>query len=170
LLQLSDALMNLQLMAARCRRLRTDFARWLVRRYMEKNQMQTPPKIGTAGERKFTVEAVHAISFGSAGPPPVLSTPWLIWFLEHAALDAALPFLEAGEITVGTSVEVEHLAPTPLGVQVTCSARIVHSEGPVISYQLEAADGHETIARGFHKRRAVNIDRFAARVKKKTAP
>ncbi|MBI3862825.1 MAG: thioesterase family protein [Planctomycetia bacterium] len=128
--------------------------------------MQTPPKIGTTGERKFTVEASHAISFGAEGPA-VLSTPWLVWFLEHASLDAAIPFLEAGEITVGTSVEVEHLAPTPVGANVTCIARIVHSEGPVISYQLEASDGHETIARGFHKRRAVNADRFAARVRKK---
>jgi fluoroacetyl-CoA thioesterase len=130
--------------------------------------MQTTPRIGTVGERKFTVEAAHAISFGVAGPPPVLSTPWLIWFLEHAALDAALPFLESDEITVGTSIEVEHLAPTPLGAEVTCVARIVHHDGPVISFQLEASDGHEMIARGFHKRRAVKIARFAARVQKKT--
>src|SRR5579872_7260601 len=131
------------------------------------NCMQFTPKIGTTGERKFTVETAHAIGFGQDGPPPVLSTPWLVWFLEHAALDAALPFLEPGEITVGTRVEVDHLAPTPLGAQVTCTARIVHSEGPVISFQLEASDEHETIARGFHKRRVVKVDRFAARVKKK---
>jgi predicted thioesterase len=131
--------------------------------------VQTQPKIGTTGERIFTVEAAHAIGFGQNGPPPVLATPWLVWFLEHAALDAALPFLEPGEITVGTRIEIDHLAPTPLGAQVTCTARIIHSEGPMISYQLEAADGQETIARGFHKRRAVKVDRFAARVQKKTA-
>ena len=129
--------------------------------------MQLQPKIGSTGERKFTVEEKHAISFGQEGLPPVLSTPWLVWFLEHAALDAALPFLEPGEITVGTHVEVDHLAPTPVGGQVTCVARIVHSEGPVISYQLEASDEHEPIARGLHKRRAVKVDRFAARVQKK---
>ncbi|MGE5192510.1 MAG: thioesterase family protein [Deltaproteobacteria bacterium] len=129
--------------------------------------MLSQPKVGTAAERKFTVEAAHSISFGPNGPPPVLSTPWLVWFLEHAALDAALPFLESGEITVGTHVEVDHLAPTPVGAQVTCTARIVHSDGPVISFQLEAGDGHETTARGFHKRRVVKVDRFAARVKQK---
>jgi fluoroacetyl-CoA thioesterase len=90
--------------------------------------------------------------------------------MEHAALDAALPFLEPGEITVGTRIEIDHLAATPVGTQVTCTARVVHSEGPVISFQLEASDGHETIARGFHKRRAVNVDRFAARLQKKTSP
>jgi predicted thioesterase len=129
--------------------------------------MRAQPKIGATGERKFTVEAAHAISFGQSGVPPVLSTPWLVWFLEHAALDAALPFLEPGEITVGTRIEVDHLAPTPLGAMVTCTARVVHCEGPVISYQLEAADQNETVARGFHKRRVVNVDRFAARVVKK---
>src|SRR5262249_18755136 len=121
------------------------------------------PRIGATAERKFTVDATHAISFGPTGPPPVLSTPWLVWFLEHAALDAAQPFLEPGEITVGTRVEVDHLAPTPLGAQVTCTARIVHTEGPVLSFQLEAGDGHETIARGFHKRRVVKVDRLARR-------
>jgi fluoroacetyl-CoA thioesterase len=129
--------------------------------------MQGPPKIGASAERKFTVEGTHAIGFGPNGPPPVLSTPWLVWFLEHAALDAALPFLEPGEITVGTHVEVDHLAPTPVGAQVTCTARIVHSEGPVISFQLEASDEHEIVARGFHKRRVVKVDRFAARVEQK---
>lgn len=128
--------------------------------------MYGQPKIGSSSERKFTVDATHSISFGPSGPS-VLSTPWLVWFLEHAALDAALPFLEPGEITVGTRVEVDHLAPTPIGAQVTCTARIVHSEGPAISFQLEASDGHETIARGLHKRRVVKIDRFAARVAQK---
>ena len=129
--------------------------------------MRGTPRIGSTAERKFTVETVHAISFGTDGPLRVLSTPWLVWFLEHAALDAALPFLEPGEITVGTRVEVDHLAPTPVGAQVTCTARIVHSEGPVISFQLEAGDGDETIARGFHKRRVVKVDRFAERVRQK---
>jgi predicted thioesterase len=129
--------------------------------------MKGTPKIGAAVERKFTVEPAHAMSFGPNSPPPVLSTPWLVWFLEHAALDAALPFLEAGEITVGTRVEVDHLAPSPVGAHVTCTARVIHSEGPVISFQLEARDGHETIARGFHKRRVVKVERFAARVEQK---
>jgi fluoroacetyl-CoA thioesterase len=129
--------------------------------------MKAQPRIGASGERKFTVDATHSISFGPKGPV-VLSSPWLVWFLEHAALDAALPFLEPGEITVGTRVEVDHLAPTPVGGKVTCTARIVHSDGPVISFQLEASDDQETIARGFHKRRVVRVERFAARVQKKS--
>ena len=128
--------------------------------------MQSQPRIGTTAERTFVVESAHAIRFGADGPE-VLSTPWLVWFMEHAALDAALACLDPGEITVGTRVEVDHLAPTPVGAKVVCTARIVHSEGPVISYQLEANDGQETVARGFHKRRVVRADRLASRVRAK---
>lgn len=128
--------------------------------------MKNSPRVGTTAERVVTVEETHAIRFGSEGPA-VLSTPWLVWFLEHAALDAALPSLEEGEITVGIHVAVDHLAPTPVGGRVVCRARVVHSEGPVISYQLEASDEQETIARGYHKRRVVSAAKFAKRVAQK---
>jgi hypothetical protein len=57
--------------------------------------MKTPPKVGTTGEQRFVVEAKHAIDFASGGMPAVLSTPWLIWFLEHAAREAVLSLLSA---------------------------------------------------------------------------
>lgn len=130
--------------------------------------MKDAPRTGTVGERKFTVESAHAIRFGEGDAVAVLSTPWLVWFLEHAALDAALQSLEQGEITVGTHIAVDHLAPTPLGKPVVCKARVVTCEGPEISYQLEAHDDQELIARGFHKRRVVRVSRFAERVKQKS--
>jgi predicted thioesterase len=115
---------------------------------------------------RFTVEEKQTVNFGAPGLPPVLSTPSLIWFLEYAALNAALPSLDAGEITVGTHVAVDHLAPTLMGREVVCIARVVHCEGPVISYQLDASSGSETIARGYHKRRVVNVEKFAKRIQK----
>ena len=105
--------------------------------------MKSSPKTGTSGEQRFVVEPKHAIDFADGSMPAVLSTPWLIWFLEHAARDAVLPFLEAGESTVGTFLEVRHLAPTPLGATVTCRARVVQADGAVVSFQLEAQDEHE---------------------------
>lgn len=129
--------------------------------------MKQPPRVGTTARREFTVEPAHAIRFGDDGALAVLSTPWLVWFMEHAALDAALPSLDPGEITVGTHVAVDHLAATPVGAAVVCTARVVHTEGPVISFQLEASDGHEVIARGYHKRRVVEAAKVARRVRKK---
>ena len=132
--------------------------------------MKSPPKVGAIGEIRFTVETQHAIDFADEQMPAVLSTPWLIWFLEHAAREAVLPCLEDGESTVGTHVDVQHLAPTPLGQQVTCLARVVHCEGPVVSMQLEARDDHELISRGMHKLRVIRCDRFASRVRSKMNP
>jgi fluoroacetyl-CoA thioesterase len=125
--------------------------------------MQTPPRTGTTAERRFTVAPEHTISFGG-GSVTVLATPWLIWFLEHAALDAALPALEPGEITVGVEISLEHLAATPIGSDVVCKARVIFAEGPIIAFQLEASDEKGLVARGSHKRRAVKLEKLAARL------
>jgi predicted thioesterase len=130
--------------------------------------MKGTPKVGTTGERRFLVEARHAIDFAEGGMPAVLSTPWLAWFLEHAAREAVLPFLGPGESTVGTYLEVRHSAPTRVGQDVTCRARVVQVEGTAISFQLEARDAHELIARGFHRLQVIRVDRFARRVQRKT--
>lgn len=129
--------------------------------------MKAPPKVGALGQQKFLVEAAHAIDFADSQMPAVLCTPWLIWFLEHAARKAVLPFLDPEESTVGIEIEVQHLAATPLGSAVTCEARIVRVEGTEIWFNFEARDEFERIAKGFHKLRIIRKDRFAARVAKK---
>jgi len=129
--------------------------------------MRANPKVGTTGEQRFVVESKHAIDFASDRMPPVLSTPWLIWFLEHAAREAVVPFLEPGESTVGVQIEVRHLAPTPLGQTVICLARVIRAEGPLITFQLEARDEQELIARGLHQLRVIQIERFSRRVSHK---
>ncbi|MGE3821442.1 MAG: thioesterase family protein [Isosphaeraceae bacterium] len=126
--------------------------------------MRSGLKIGMTGERRFVVESAHAIDFAEGGMPAILSTPWLVWFLEHAAREAVLPFLEDGESTVGARVDVEHLAATPLGQAVTCLARVIHLEGGQITFQLEARDPWELIARGIHRMRVIQVERLARRV------
>jgi predicted thioesterase len=91
----------------------------------------------------------------------------LIAHLEYAARDALASCLEEHERSVGTLVNVEHLAPTPEGFTVTCRARVIHVSGPVVTFQVEAHDGLEPIARGIHKRRVIDVDRFARRVERK---
>lgn len=129
--------------------------------------MKSLPRVGTLGEARFAVEPRHAIDFADGGMPAVLSTPWLIWFLEHAARTAVLPLLEPGESTVGIEVQVRHLAPTPVGQTVTCRARVLFAERSEVSFQLEAFDERERIARGSHRLRVIWVDRFARRVAQK---
>ena len=130
--------------------------------------MNASPTIGATGELRFVVAAANAIDFADQRMPAVLSTPQVILHLEHAARRALEPVLEPGESSVGTQIEVQHLAPTPLGQEVVCRARVIHVDGATVAFQLEARDAHEVIARGLHRRAVIQIDRFAARVRRKS--
>jgi predicted thioesterase len=131
--------------------------------------MKSHPKIGAVGEQRFVIESKHAIDFAQDGMPAVLCTPWLIWFLEHAAREAVLSWLEPGESTVGLEIEVRHFAPTPVGHTVTCTARLIHVDGARLSFQLEAHDAAELIARGVHTLQVIQVEGFSKRVHRKTA-
>lgn len=110
----------------------------------------------------------HLIDFAHDGMPPILCTPWLVWFLEHAARNAVLPLLETGESTVGVDLNLEHTAATPLGAQVVCRARVIYTDGPLVAFQIEAHDEHEQIARGTHRLRVIEAARLAKKVQGKT--
>jgi fluoroacetyl-CoA thioesterase len=127
--------------------------------------MKAPPPTGTTGKLAFVVETKHAIELPDL--PPVLSTPSLLWHLEHAAIEALRPVLEAGEISVGTEVELQHRSPTPLGQWVTCLARVVRADGRKVSFQVEARDQQELVARGSHTRFVVQTAAFAQRIQAK---
>jgi predicted thioesterase len=129
--------------------------------------MKKTLRTGLTGELEITVGPENRITFADERMPAVLATPWLIASLECAARDAIAPCLDPGERTVGTFIEVEHLAPTPEGFTVTCRARVIHIDGAVVTFQVEAHDGFEPIARGLHRRRVIDADRFARRVERK---
>lgn len=130
--------------------------------------MKRKPRIGDVGELSFVVESSHAIDFSDDEMPAVLSTPWLIWFLEHASREAMLPLLEPSESTVGVSVDVRHLAPTPIGQRVRCRSRVIHVDGRIVTFQMEASDEVETVARGVHRLSIIDKGRFNRRVQGKT--
>lgn len=129
--------------------------------------MKSKPRVGDAGQLRFTVAAEHTINIADDPQLAVLSTPSLIWFLEHAARDALAAVLETGETSVGSQVDVEHLAATPLGHEVSCVAKVIHVEGFSITFQVSASDQRDVIARGVHKRRVVRCQRFNDYVRQK---
>ncbi len=129
--------------------------------------MKTPPRIGMAAEERIVVGPSNRIVFADALMPAVLATPWLVAHLEYAARRAIEPCQEDFERSVGTFLEVEHLAPTPEGFTVACKARVIGVDGPVVTFQIEAHDGVEPVARGLHKRRVIDARRFARRVERK---
>lgn len=129
--------------------------------------MKAKPHSGLSGQLEFKVEPQHLIDFAGADMPAVLSTPWLIKWLEQTARETLRPLLEDGEASVGMEVDIRHLAPTPLAATVTCTARVISAEGSTVTFQVEAADEHELIARGVHKRAVISKARFFQRVARK---
>lgn len=130
--------------------------------------MKSRPSIGTVGQLTFTVGAEHVIDFASDGMPAVLSTPRLIGLIERTARESLYPFLDAEERTVGMEIEIRHLAPTPPGAKVTCITRVIQVEGYQMTFQVEAHDEQEVIARGLHKRAVIRVSSFAKKVAAKT--
>ncbi|MGB8368885.1 MAG: thioesterase family protein [Limisphaerales bacterium] len=131
--------------------------------------MKSRPKIGLTGELAFQIEPKHTIDFATGGMPAVLSTPNLVGFLERTAREAMAGCLDDNERSVGTEIELRHLAPTPVGQTIHCTARVIHAEDREVTFQISARDEHELIARGLHKRAIIRVDQFACRVREKSA-
>jgi len=130
--------------------------------------MKSRPRIGLTGELAFKIEPRHTIDFATGGMPAVLSTPQLIGFLERTARETIALCLEDDERTVGNEIEIKHLAPTPVGHTVHCTARVIHVEDRQVTFQIEARDDRERIARGLHRRAVIRLDNFSRRVREKS--
>jgi fluoroacetyl-CoA thioesterase len=130
--------------------------------------MATIP-IGAKGERKLLVTTDIAITFLGAEGPRVLSTPHMIGYMEMTCRDAVLPFLEPGHDTVGTHVNVAHLAAAPIGMSVRFLAEVTEVDGRRITFRVEAWDEKEKIGEGTHERAIINVAKFATRLAAKRA-
>jgi predicted thioesterase len=69
---------------------------------------------------------------------------------------------------VGIEIDIRHLAPTPVGQTIHCTARVIAVDGTKISFQIEARDQQEVIVRGLHKRAVIRTESFSRRVRAKT--
>jgi fluoroacetyl-CoA thioesterase len=125
------------------------------------------PRIGTAGEKSLLVEEKHTARHLGSGGVDVLATPAMVALMEETALGAVDPLLPAGWLTVGASLDIRHLAPTPLGMKVTARAELTAVDGRMLTFRVEAFDEKERIGEGTHVRAAVDLARFAARIQAK---
>jgi fluoroacetyl-CoA thioesterase len=125
--------------------------------------------IGTRGEQKVLVTNENAIKFLGLDGPRVLSTPHMIGNMEFTCRNAVLPLLDAGHDTVGTHVNVAHLAAAPLGMMVTFTAEVIGVQDRRVQFRVEAWDEKEKIGEGTHERAIINVAKFATRLAAKKA-
>jgi fluoroacetyl-CoA thioesterase len=123
-----------------------------------------PLEIGMHGEAALVVgEAETAMAFG-AGGVRVLGTPVMVGLMENAAWRLVQPELNEGETTVGTLVNVRHLAATPVGDTVVGSAELIEIDGRRLVFRVSARDSRQLIGDGTHERTRILLDRFLARL------
>ena len=108
-----------------------------------------------------------ALSRGIAGLVRVLAPPVMINLIEAAALKACEALLPAGHQSLGTRINVSHIAATPVGMKVTATAEVVSVTGRHIVMKVGAHDERELIGEGTHERVVVNVARFDTRLQEK---
>lgn len=122
----------------------------------------------TAEIRHLVAETDTAAAYGS-GLVPVLSTPHLIALMENAAQRVIQPFLEPTQTAVGTLIEMQHLAATPVGMEVTVRAELLAVDRRRLRFSVEAWDEQERIGTCIHERAIIDRQRFMQRVEQKLA-
>lgn len=124
--------------------------------------------LGASHEKKILVTGDVAINFLGLDDARVLSTPHMIGFMEHTARELAVRYLDKGYDTVGTEVNIRHLAAAPIGMNVTFRARVLAVNERRISFRVEAEDEKEKIGEGTHERTIINVARFASKLAAKS--
>ena len=116
--------------------------------------------VGRQEKREWTVtKEMLAVQMGS-GMVPVLATPALIACMENACMRLVQPAFGEGITTVGTRVEVAHLAPTPEGARIQVTATLLATDGRRFTYRVEASDESGKIGEGPMERQSVRLSSF----------
>ncbi len=123
--------------------------------------------IGARGEAEETVEFKHTLTSHHPELPPVYSTPDMIRLMETAAFHALQPYCEGDEITVGTSINIEHRAASGIGARIKAEAVLESFDGRFFTLQVTARDDTQEIGRGTVGRAVVSIGRFVEKMKGK---
>jgi fluoroacetyl-CoA thioesterase len=123
--------------------------------------------LGLVGEITTTVEPSMLASAVGSGLIDVLSTPSMIGLMEGAAVNAVAAQLSDGSVTVGTRVDIRHLAASPLGARIRARAELVEIDGRKLTFRVEAFDEQEKIGEGTHERAIIDPQRLLSRVNQK---
>ncbi|HUJ94750.1 MAG TPA: hotdog domain-containing protein [Terriglobales bacterium] len=122
--------------------------------------------IGARAEAEERVEFEHTLTAHHPSLPPVYSTPDMIRLMEEAAFHALQPYCEGDEITVGTSIHVEHRAASGIGARIKVEAVLESFDGRFYTVRVTARDEKQEIGRGTVGRAVVSVGKLLERMKK----
>ena len=122
---------------------------------------------GLEGTAQLVVGEEHTAPRVGSGKVRVLATPVMINLIEAAALAAVEHLLPAGYQSLGTRLDVHHVAATPVGMRVSASAVVEAFSGRIVTFRVAARDERDLIGHGTHERVIVNVAKFDQRVQRK---
>ena len=135
---------------------------------------QAALQTGLTHSESFCVQPRHRVSAvdpdwpGFSDMPGVLATAYMIGFMEQTCIQALRPFLAPGEHTVGTGVNVTHVAATQPGQNVTARVELREIDGRALVFQVACYDEYGLIGEGVHRRAIINVARFTQRLETRT--
>jgi fluoroacetyl-CoA thioesterase len=129
--------------------------------------MAKPIPIGARGEARETVEFKHTLTAHHPELPPVYSTPDMIRLMETAAFLALQPYCEGDEISVGTSINIQHRAASGIGARIKAEAVLESFDGRFYTLRVTARDDVQEIGRGTVGRAIVSVGKLVEKMKRK---
>lgn len=123
--------------------------------------------IGTKCQVEQVVDEALTAQAAGSGTLPVFGTPFMLAMMENAALSALQPFLEEGQGSVGTYLDVRHSAPSPIGIKVTAEAEIYDVSERTVLFRVRAWDEKGPIGEGNHTRVIINNEKFLSKCNSK---
>ena len=124
---------------------------------------------GIKGRREQTVTPEMSAARVGSGLVEVFATPMMVALIEQTCLESVLPHLEDGQGTVGTLVNVSHVAVTPIGMRVWCESELVEVDRRRLVFSVKAYDECGLIGEGTHERFIIDTAKFFEKVSSKTA-
>ena len=118
---------------------------------------------GIKGAGSVEVVRENTAAAVGSGMLEVFATPMMIALMEKTACESVAPYLEEGSGTVGTELNVKHVAATPIGMQVTCETELVEVDGRRLVFHVKASDEAGLIGEGTHERFIINNEKFQSK-------
>lgn len=141
---------------------------------MSQPSILPPLQVGLRHEARLLVGPMHTVPEidrswpGFRDMPPVLATAMMVAFIEETCVQALRPFLTSAQRTVGTHVDVSHVAATPIGMTVTAEVELTEIEGKLLLFRVTCRDDAGVIGEGRHRRAVIDMERFMKRLGEKS--
>lgn len=122
---------------------------------------------GVIGKANIVVDENNTANAVGSGSLKVFATPMMVALMEKSAVNALAEFLDEGETTVGTGINISHVAASPVGIGITATAEVTDVKGREITFKLSASDSAGLIGEGTHTRFVVNAEKFQSKTNNK---